>query len=63
MATKSPLSGLAIVVGKNEVVKIGDHILLTAEASGSGKIRLMIEAPKNIKILTNRYLNNPSRFK
>jgi sRNA-binding carbon storage regulator CsrA len=50
MSTRSPIQGMSIIVRIGDIISIGDKIKVHAEKAGSGRVRVIIQAPKEIKI-------------
>ena len=45
------ISGLNVIVQSDTIVSIGEHIKISAENCGEGKVRIVIDAPKDLRIL------------
>jgi sRNA-binding carbon storage regulator CsrA len=54
MSTISPITGLSLVLRPGELVYIGKDIRLHVENAGAGKVRIIIDAPKEIPIRSDR---------
>lgn len=44
----------------SERIHIGDDIVLTVIRTGKGRVRLGIEAPRNVRVLREELLNRPT---
>ncbi len=44
------MSGLTVTIQSQDVIFVGDNIKIRAENNGVGKVRVRIDAPRDVKI-------------